>query len=134
MLRGVAAGAARGDLPLAFPVVARRNTAQGRWLARLGEHQAQVRAWLVATRDPATSLNWTMLPLAWSAWSTTSTRPSRRRPRRYLLTEGWCRVGGSQHGTVFDYLLAPDADDGAPAHRAAVDRFQRAGRFLQADL
>jgi hypothetical protein len=54
MLRGVAAGAARGDVPLAFPVVTRRNTAQGRWLARLGEHQAQVRAWLAATRDPAT--------------------------------------------------------------------------------
>jgi len=53
MLRGVAAGAARGDLPLALPVGARGNAAQGRWLARLGEHQAQVRAWLVATRDPA---------------------------------------------------------------------------------
>jgi len=54
MQRGVAAGAARGGAVLTIPVAARRNDAQGRWLARLGEHQAQVRAWLAATRDPAT--------------------------------------------------------------------------------
>jgi hypothetical protein len=53
MLRGVAATAARGDVPFARPVAARRNAAQVRWLARLGEHQAQVRAWLAARRDPA---------------------------------------------------------------------------------
>src|SRR3954463_3621904 len=75
-----------------------------------------------------------MLPLASSVWSTTSTRPNRRR-RLAFRQEGLCCVGGSQHSTIpFDYLLAPDADDGATAHCAAVDRFQRAGRFLQADL
>jgi hypothetical protein len=54
MQGGVAAEAARGGAALATLAPARRNEAQDRWLARLGEHQARVRAWLAATRDPAT--------------------------------------------------------------------------------
>ena len=54
MRRGVAAGAARGGAALLIPVTAQRNEAQDRWLARLAEHQARVRAWLAASRDPTT--------------------------------------------------------------------------------
>ena len=53
MRRG-AAEAARGGAALLIPVTVRRNEAQDHWLARLTEHQARVRAWLAATRDPAT--------------------------------------------------------------------------------
>src|SRR5262245_6769056 len=52
MLRGGAAEVARGGAVLVIPVAARRNEAQGRWLARLGEHQVRVRVWLAALRDP----------------------------------------------------------------------------------